>query len=132
MTEVLRKYKNFLIQAETCWIEITSDFANLLEHFLNFEKECKSSFENTFYNVNLGHYAKVQNEIMRKLHNDKEELEGSYKKMHSKLKPLYGHPNNVLLLKRLEQEFQNLSKDNDRKVRAILPPYKVGIRLIYT
>lgn len=125
MAEVLRKYRNFLVQSEICWFDSASDFTNFLDNFLSFKRQYLLAFENKFCNTSDEYYANIYKDIMNKLQEEREDLESTFKKMHSKLKTLHGHPNNKHLLKQLEQEFQKLIKTTEAKLKASLIPYKV-------
>lgn len=53
MEDIVIKFKNFLMQSETCWLESASDLLSFLDSLVAFQRDYLAKFENAFYDSTL-------------------------------------------------------------------------------
>nr|CAH7739202.1 unnamed protein product [Callosobruchus chinensis] len=124
MAEVLNKYKGFLVQCEVCWIDSCKEYLDALQKFRNYRQMYLKTFESVFYKNCEEDFQKTVDEVTRELKEEKKHVEQGNKEMFDKLKALYGHPKNEILLKELEEQYKVLFVEYDAKYSRISNLYK--------
>ncbi|KAL3280048.1 hypothetical protein HHI36_017555 [Cryptolaemus montrouzieri] len=126
--EVLPKYKYYQLQIEFTWLECVAEFTKLVSKF--------SKFLDNYYTDTLVKYFEIRKEkliekgeeIINNLEENLKCIENYYISIHTRLKPMYGHPSMNKMLSVIDSYMDQAEEFSTKTLLDLLDPNKEGIK----